>query len=208
MKKIETNLNLLTEFIKDFYVKNNYLPSVREMAKYLGIKSTSTINYYLNVLESRNIIKKNSDNKARAFEIIEYTCKNNAEFFANQANVSLLGNITAGSPILAVENYEDTYSFPSSLFGKDDLFMLKVFGESMIDAGILDGDYIVVHKQNTASNGDIVAVMIEDRVTCKRFYKEKDRYRLQPENLSFKPIYCDAVEILGLVVGVIRNQIN
>lgn len=210
MKKIDDNISKLTEYIFDFSEQNGYLPSVREMASFLDIKSTSTISYYLNVLEKRNILKRNSvKNKARAFELIKPEAENSFEEYdpTKFTRIPLVGTITAGNPILAVENFEETFAVPTSLFKGDDLFMLTVNGESMINAGILDGDLIIVHKQSYADNGEIVAALINDRATVKRFYKEKDRFRLQPENPNMEPIYTDEVSILGKVVGVIRKSV-
>lgn len=207
MRNIENNLTNLISFINDFNSTNGYLPSVREMANHLNIKSTSTINYYLNILEERNIIKRNSQkNIARAFEILKQPRVNIfGRITPRMIDVPLVGNITAGEPILAIENVEDSFSLPFNLFNNEDLFMLKVNGESMINAGINDGDTIVVHKQNYAVNGEIVVALISESATVKRFYKEPTMIRLQPENPSMQPIYCKEVQILGKVVGLIRK---
>ena len=206
MRNLENNLKALMDYIVDFNTQNGYLPSVREMANNVGIKSTSTINYYINILEQRNLLKRNSHNKARAFEIINNQPKQDYQPLHSLTNIPLVGTITAGTPILAVENIEGQFEFSQDLFGNGDLFMLNVSGESMIDAGIYDGDLIVVHKQQTAENGEIVAALIDDSATVKRFYKEKDCIRLQPENPTMSPIYLDNVVILGKVVGLIRKM--
>ena len=209
MRNLENNLKLLMEYIKNFNEDNGYLPSIREMANHIGIKSTSTINYYINILEQRNLIKRNEQkNRARAFEIVKQTPKmpqyNTA--FMGMKNIPLVGTITAGQPILAVENIDGEFGFSNDLFGTGDLFMLRIKGDSMIDAGILNNDLIVVHKQSVAENGEIVAVLIDDSATCKRFYKENGRIRLQPENPTMEPIYIDDATILGKVVGLVRNM--
>ena len=128
------------------------------------------------------------------------------EFCPNIVNIPLVGTITAGTPILAVENIESQFGFPEDMFGSNELFMLNVTGESMIDAGIYNNDIIIVHKQNYANNGEIVAALIDDCATVKRFFKEKDRIRLQPENSTMSPIYCDNCLILGKVVGLVRRM--
>lgn len=202
MKKIDKNLKDLFEYIKDFINEKKYPPSVREMAKFLDIKSTSTIHYYLNKLEEYNLIKRDT-NKNRAIEIV-----NNLKTLEDNLNYSiipLVGTIAAGEPILASENIEDVFSFNKSFFPMEDLFMLTIKGESMINAGILNGDKIIVQKQNTAKNGDIVVAMIDGNVTTKRFFKENDIIRLQPENDTMEPIYSNMVSILGVVVGLVRK---
>lgn len=200
MKKIEQNLDKLVNYIRDCSENMNYLPSVREMAHHLGIKSTSTISYYLDILEQRGIIRKNSNLKARAFEIVSKKEE------IPMVQVPLVGRVTCGTPILAVENYESIYAFPQNLFNSQDLFMLQAEGNSMINAGIHNGDYIVVHKQSTAENGDIVVAMVDYHATVKRFYRETGRFRLQPENDTMSPIYTSSVIILGKVVGLIRKM--
>lgn len=208
MRNLENNLKNLMHFISEFNDQNGYLPSIREMAKHIGIKSTSTINYYINILEQRNLIKRNSQNKARAFEIVKDMprfVKYN-EYCPEITNIPLVGTITAGMPILAVENIESQFGFPDDMFGSNDLFMLNVTGESMINAGIYNNDIIIVHKQSTANNGDIVAALIDDCATVKRFYKEENRIRLQPENPTMQPIYANDVIILGKVVGLVRKM--
>lgn len=208
MRNLENNLKMLMKYIVDFNDDNGYLPSVREMANHIGIKSTSTINYYINILEQRNLLKRNiQKNKARAFEILAAQKPEKPTYAPPHKliNIPLVGTITAGKPILAVENIDDNFEVSADLFGNGNLFMLRVKGESMIDAGINDGDLIVVNKQQTAQNGEIVAVLIDDSATVKRFYKEQNRIRLQPENTTMQPIYVDDCTILGKVVGLVRK---
>ena len=209
MRNLETNLKNLMDYIVEFSNTYGYMPSVREMANHIGIKSTSTINYYISILEQRNYLKRNSSkNKARALEIIKETPKfvRFNEYCPEITNIPLVGTITAGTPILAIENIESQFGFPEDMFGSGDLFMLNVTGESMIDAGIYNNDIIIVHKQSYADNGEIVAALIDDCATVKRFFKEKDRIRLQPENSTMSPIYCDNCVILGKVVGLVRRM--
>ena len=209
MRNLDENIKKLMDYIVDFNSKNGYMPSIREMAKEIGIKSTSTINYYINILEEKNLLKRNSQkNRARAFEIVKETPKfvRYNEYCPEITNIPLVGTITAGQPILAVENIESQFGFPDDMFGSGDLFMLNVTGESMINAGIYNNDIIIVHKQSYAQNGEIVAALIDDCATVKRFYKEKDRIRLQPENPTMNPIYCDECLILGKVVGLVRKM--
>lgn len=209
MRNLEENIKNLMTFINDFNEKHGYIPSVREMAQHIGVKSTSTVNYYIDVLEQRNFIKRSKGKGvARALEIVRETptfVRYN-EYCPEITNIPLVGTITAGSPILAIENIEAQFGFPEDLFGADDLFMLNVTGESMINAGIYNNDIIVVRKQNTANNGDIVAALIDDCATVKRFFKEDNRIRLQPENPTMGPIYTDNCTILGKVVGLVRRM--
>ncbi|MGD9900937.1 MAG: transcriptional repressor LexA [Spirochaetales bacterium] len=210
MKKSEENLLKLYKFIKSFTASNGYPPTVREMATYLDVKSTSTIAYYLDKLEKDNKIKK-SPSKNRALELLGDAKKEKSVIKTSvpvdflTTPIPMLGNITAGQPILAVEEHDEVYNMPKELFGGDGLFMLKVKGESMINAGIYDGDKIIVQQQSNAKNGDIVVALIEDEATVKTFYKESNRYRLQPENDTMQPIYVNEVSILGKVVGLIRK---
>ena len=198
MKKSSKEEELLA-FIKNHQEEFGYPPTVREMCRAIKVSSTSTISYYLNKLETSGLIKK-SPNKNRALEIVGETFN-----FSDYVKIPIVGKITAGEPILAVENTEEYFIASPSLFRGDGLFILTVSGESMINAGIFNGDKIVVRQQSTAQNGEIVAALIDGLATVKRFYKEENRYRLQPENDTMEPIYTDHVEILGKVVGLIRK---
>ena len=198
MKKFSKEEELLA-FIKNHQEEFGYPPTVREMCRAIKVSSTSTISYYLNKLETSGLIKK-SPNKNRALEIVGETFN-----FSDYVKIPIVGKITAGEPILAVENTEEYFIASPSLFRGDGLFILTVSGESMINAGIFNGDKIVVRQQSTAQNGEIVAALIDGLATVKRFYKEENRYRLQPENDTMEPIYTDHVELLGKVVGLIRK---
>ena len=198
----------LLNFIKNYQNDNGYPPTVREMCKAIKVSSTSTIFYYLNKLESSNKIRK-SPNKNRALEIIDNeiatvsTIKPISD--ENLTKIPVLGTVTCGEPILAVQTSEEYFMVSKTLFKGDDLFMLTAKGDSMINAGIFDGDKIVLRQQSTANNGDIVAALIEDSATIKRFYKENNHYRLQPENDAYSPIIVNNVQILGKVVGLVRK---
>ena len=167
---------------------------MREICAKLNIKSTASAYYYIEKLTDSGLLSK-SPNKNRAVSF-----KKNSS-----VNVPLIGTVTAGQPIFAYENYEDYYSFPSGYFNGTDLFMLNVQGSSMIEADIHDGDKIVVRKQNTAENGDIVVALIEDSATVKRFYKKDGYYVLHPENETMADIIVEEVAILGKVIGLVRS---
>ena len=193
----------ILQFLKDELNRKGYPPSVREICSAIDLKSTSTAHTHLNQLEKKGYIRKDPT-KPRAIEILD---SNNDNFFGRKEiiNVPLVGSVTAGSPILAVENIEDYIPLPSSLIDYSDAFILKVKGESMINAGIMDGDFIVVNQSPVARNGEIVVALLDDsEATVKRFFKEADRIRLQPENSFMDPIYVNEVTILGTVKGVFR----
>lgn len=197
----------LLEFIKSYQIDNGFPPTVREMCKAIKVSSTSTIFYYLNKLENANKIKKNP-NKNRALEIVDSGVANIKTISTSEENLTripVLGTVTCGEPILAVQTSEEYFMVSPTLFKGEDLFMLTAKGESMINAGIYDGDKIVLKQQSYASNGDIVAALIDDSATIKRFFKENGHYRLQPENDTMSPIIVDYVQILGKVVGLVRK---
>ncbi len=189
-----------------------YAPSVREIGKEVGLSSTATVHGYLERLQDTGYIRK-EDNKGRTLKLLknsegEPVIDKKKDFYTDRelVDVPLVGKITAGAPILAVENVTDTFPIPIDFVGNSESFMLTVRGESMIEAGILDGDYILVKKQNTANNGEIVVALIEDEATVKTFYKENGHIRLQPENSSMDPIIVPDCKILGKVGGVFRKM--
>ncbi|MCD7729679.1 MAG: transcriptional repressor LexA [Clostridia bacterium] len=192
--KIDDKLQLVYEFIQKYVAENGYAPSVREICANCNLKSTATAYQYLNKLNERGYIKK-TDNKKRAVSIKQ-----------SAINVPLIGTVAAGQPIFATENYEDVYTLPSNFFGSDDMFMLTVKGDSMINIGILSGDKIVVRKQQTADNGEIVVALVDDSATVKRFYKRNGKIVLHPENDDMEDMIFDDVSILGKVVGLMRNM--
>ncbi len=202
----------ILKFIEEQVVENGYPPSVREIGKAIGLSSTATVHAYLAKLEKQGFIKK-EDKKGRTLKVIKGTDgqpikKENKNFYAQRelVDVPVIGKITAGQPILAVENVTDTFPIPIDFVGNSESFMLTVRGESMIEAGILDGDYILVKKQSNASNGEIVVALIEDEATVKTFYKENGHIRLQPENHTMDPIIVPDCKILGKVAGVFRKM--
>lgn len=201
-EKLNETLLKTMRVIKLHIDKNGYPPTVRELMDYLDVKSTSTIAYYLDKLEGLGQIRRDP-NKNRTIEIIPD--RSSTKNKINTIKVPLIGEAAAGKPILAIENFEDVYELPDDMFSGSELYMLRIKGDSMINAGIFDGDKIVVKKQSYADNRDIVVAMINGSVTVKRFYKEENHVRLQPENDTMKPIYCFSVDILGKVVGLIRN---
>lgn len=202
MKKIEDNLNKLMEYITGVVSAQGIVPSIREMCANIGVTSTSTINYYLNILEERGYIKR-SFNKNRSIELTDKAKQNITP--PNMKSVGLVGKVAAGIPIFAEENKIDNFMFSKNLFNFENMFMLKVQGDSMIDASILDGDFVVVKQSQDAENGQIVVAMVEDGATVKTFYKEKDCIRLQPENPLYQPIISPDIQILGIVVGLVRK---
>lgn len=199
-KRQEDTLN----YVKEYIVSHGYPPTVREIALAIDVSSPATVQAHLDQLADKGYIKKGS-NKNRTIELMVEN-----EFLpANEdiTKVPLLGKVTAGSPIEAIENPNEFFTLPSYLIPKDkEVFTLNVSGESMIEAGILDGDIVIVEKATTARNGEIVVAMTEDNeVTLKRFYKEKDHFRLQPENSTMEPIILDTVFILGKAIGLYRK---
>ncbi len=202
MKKIEDNLKKLMDYITGAVSAQGIVPSIREMCANIGVTSTSTINYYLNILEERGYIKR-SFNKNRSIELTDKAKQNITP--PNMKSVGLVGKVAAGIPIFAEENKIDNFMFSKNLFNFENMFMLKVQGDSMIDASILDGDFVVVKQSQDAENGQIVVAMVEDGATVKTFYKEKDCIRLQPENPLYQPIISPDIQILGVVVGLVRK---
>ena len=195
----------LLDYIRVFQDKNGFPPSVREMCEAINVSSTSTIAYYLTKLEDNGLIRK-THNKNRAIEILDKFPKVvNTDDRGDYISIPMLGTITAGQPILAVENYDECYMVSPNLFRGDGLFMLTVRGESMINAGILSGDKIVVRQQSYAENGDIVAALIDGSATVKRFYREDGHFRLQPENDTMKPFIFKNITILGKAIGLYRK---
>jgi len=195
MKKTEEKINKIYQYVSDYSVNKGFPPSIREICSYMNFKSTSTAQYYLNIMKESGLISK-ENNKKRALSIPNEV---------NYIKVPLIGTVTAGEPIFAVENLEDYYPIPTEFSTDSDLFMLRVKGSSMIEAGIFDGDKIIVKKQNSASNGDIVVAFYNECSTVKRFFKKDNKIILHPENSSMSDIVLDHVEILGKVQGLIRK---
>ena len=201
----------ILKFIEKQINDKGYPPSVREIGKAVGLSSTATVHGYLAKLTKKGYIKK-EDQKGRTLRVLKGGLADNEKSSPKPlyngrelVDVPVIGKITAGAPILAVENVTDTFPIPIDFVGNSESFMLTVRGESMIEAGILDGDYILVKRQNSARNGQIVVALIEDEATVKTFYKEKDYIRLQPENSTMDPIIVPDCKILGVVGGVFRK---
>lgn len=192
----------ILEFIKSEILSKGYPPSVREICEAVKLKSTSSVHAHLETLERNGYIRRDPT-KPRTIEIID----DNFNLTRREmVNVPMVGQVAAGSPILAVENIENYFPIPAELLPNSQVFMLKVKGESMINAGILNGDWIVVEQTNLARNGDMVVALIDDSATVKTFYKENGYIRLQPENDSMEPIIVEDVSILGKVIALYRNM--
>lgn len=191
------------EFLKRYVQDKGYPPSVREICVAVSLKSTSTVHGHLKKLEEKGFIRRDPT-KPRALEIMGA----NRPLSKEMLTIPIVGKVTAGLPILAQENIEDEFTIPSSFIKHDkELFILKVTGNSMIEAGIHDGDLAIIEKTSYAQNGDKVVVLIENEATLKTFYKEKDYYRLQPENKTMEPIIVKECSILGQLVGIYRNYV-
>lgn len=198
--RISNKQKEILEYLKSQIINKGYPPAVREICEAVKLKSTSSVHSHLETLEKNGYIRRDPS-KPRAIEIID------DEFNLTRrelVNVPIVGTITAGQPILAVENVDSYFPIPSEYMPNEETFMLLVKGESMINAGIFDGDKILVQKQSHAKNGDIVVALIEDEVTVKTFYKENGYYRLQPENDTMDPIIVPELNILGKVIGLFR----
>jgi len=197
---------MILEFIKEQLLSKGYPPSVREICQAVGLKSTSTVHSHLNKLEKLGYIRRDPT-KPRAIEILDggNVFVNNNNTMQEMINLPLVGQVTAGEPILAQQNIQEYIPLPAQLIKGNDTFLLKVKGESMINAGIFDGDQVLVKQQSTAEDGDIVVALIDDGATVKTFHKEKGYYRLQPENDTMEPILVhEGLQILGKVFGVFR----
>lgn len=196
MNNLSEKEKLIYKYILNCITNDGYSPSVRDICKAVGIKSTSTVHLYIEKLKDKGYLKK-SDNISRSLR------PNSAE---TVYRVPILGKVTAGLPITAIENHDGYYNFSAEgmNFDPEKLFALKVSGKSMIEAGIMDGDIVIVEKTPVANNGQIVVALVEDSATVKTFYKENGKYRLQPENRDMDPIIVDSVSILGKVVASVR----
>ncbi|MBQ0026608.1 MAG: transcriptional repressor LexA [Lachnospiraceae bacterium] len=197
----------ILEFIKTEILSKGYPPSIREICEAVGLKSTSSVHAYLNVLEEKGLIERR-DAKNRAITITDDEFNLTGR---EMIHIPVIGQVAAGSPILAEQNIEDYFSMPAGMLpptGGADVFMLNVHGDSMIDMGIYDGDKVICRQTSTARNGEVVVALVDDSATVKRFYKEDGYYRLQPENTSMDPIIVDHCDVLGSVVGLVRFNIH
>ena len=198
--KISKKQQEILEYIKNQILQRGFPPAVREICEAVNLKSTSSVHSHLETLEKNGYIRRDPT-KPRAIEILDDTFNLTRR---EMVNVPIIGQVAAGQPILAEQNIEDYFPIPADRMPNKQTFLLKVKGESMINAGILDGDYVLVEQDSTASNGDMVVALVEDSATVKTFYKEEGVFRLQPENDFMDPIIVKEVSILGKVIGVIR----
>ena len=200
MSELSAKQRQILEYMKAEVREKGYPPSVREICDAVGLKSTSTVHGHLSRLEKKGLIRRDPT-KPRAIEILDESFN---MIRREMVNVPIIGTVAAGQPILAEQNIEGYFPIPTEYMPNKQSFMLKVKGESMINAGIFDGDKVLVKQQATAENGDIVVALVDDSATVKTYYKENGHYRLQPENDSMDPIIVDKCEILGKVFGVFR----
>ncbi|MBK5211905.1 MAG: transcriptional repressor LexA [Coriobacteriia bacterium] len=213
-QKITAKQEAVYDYIKSYIELNSFPPSVRDVAEALGVSSPATIHGHISTLVEKGYLSRNAG-KSRALSLLadpqdrESILKDNEGpsdpglSYGEVVGVPVVGSVAAGSPILAEENIEDTYALPASLI-HGETYMLRVKGESMINIGIFDGDLVIVRKQDTANNGDVVVALLEDSATVKTYYREANRIRLQPENDTMEPIYSTDVRIAGKVVGLLR----
>ncbi|MCY1600261.1 transcriptional repressor LexA [Staphylococcus pettenkoferi] len=207
MKELTKRQSEILDFIKYVVQNKGYPPSVREIGEAVGLASSSTVHGHLSRLEEKGYIRRDPT-KPRAIEIVNEELEDAIDI-EETIQVPVIGKVTAGVPITAVENVEEYFPLPEHFTSthNSDIFILNVVGDSMIEAGILNGDKVIVRSQSIAENGDIIVAMTEDEeATVKRFFKEKTRYRLQPENSTMDPIYLDQVSVLGKVVGLFREM--
>ena len=198
--KISRKQQEILEYIKNQILQRGFPPAVREICEAVNLKSTSSVHSHLETLEKNGYIRRDPT-KPRAIEILDDTFNLTRR---EMVNVPIIGQVAAGQPILAEQNIEDYFPIPADRMPNKQTFLLKVKGESMINAGILDGDYVLVEQDSTASNGDMVVALVEDSATVKTFYKEEGVFRLQPENDFMDPIIVKEVSILGKVIAVMR----
>lgn len=209
-RNISKRQQQIYDFIRSYQLEKGYPPSVREMAAAVGLSSPSTVHAHLNALEERGLIKRDAT-KPRALEVFneDGSSAKLAEVKESpdrgSITLPLVGRVAAGLPILAEQNVEDTFTVPTEIATDSSSFVLEVHGESMINAGIFNGDYIIVREQKTSMNGEIIVALIDGEATVKTFYKERGRVRLQPENDTMEPIYAENPIILGKVVALMRR---
>jgi repressor LexA len=194
------------DFIKKYSARHGYPPTVRDIGKAVGLASSSTVHAHLANLEKVGLLRRDPS-KPRAIELLDKAVDAAKNVIGGQSGLPLVGQVAAGQPILAEENIEDYVPVPGIAGGDEGEFVLGVRGDSMIDAGILDGDFVVVRRQDTATDGEIVVALVGEEATVKRFFKESDHVRLQPENETMEPIRTRDVAIVGRVVGVFRKVV-
>ncbi len=205
MKNLTARQNQVLTYIAEYIRSHNYPPTIREISEYLGISVKGAYDH-VKALQKKGRIQCN-DNRSRTIELVQNGDQVEDEEQPRVIDVPLLGNVAAGVPLLSEENFEGSISVPADMLANGRHFALNVSGDSMIDAGIFSGDIGIFVQQPTASNGEIVVAMVDDAVTLKRFYKEKNRIRLQPENDAFRPIYSQNVRVLGKLVHLLRSYV-
>lgn len=205
MEELSSRQREILEYILSEVQKKGYPPSVREIGEAVGLSSSSTVHAHLEKLEQLGYLRRDPT-KPRAIEVLVGSAADDqVEMIKDLRTVPVVGLVTAGEPILAEQNIQGYFPLPRDFSSAEELFMLKVRGDSMIDAGIYEDDLVVVNKTSAANNGDIVVALLEDEATVKRFYKEAKSIRLQPENEKYQPIVSDRIQVLGKVVGLIRK---
>ncbi len=202
MEPLTEKQQLILNYIKSQVKLNGVVPSIREICQASGLSSTSSVHLHLETLEKKGYIRR-KQSKTRNIEILEKNFYKNS--YDELVNVPILGNVSAGIPTFATESIESYFPISVSYLKNNDAFMLKVFGDSMINAGIYDGDLVLVNKQSTANNRDIVIALIDDETTCKRFFIEDNTIVLKPENSLYEPIKSNNIIILGKVIGLFRS---
>ena len=202
--KISPKQKEILEYIKSQILERGFPPAVRDICEAVHLKSTSSVHSHLETLEKNGYIRRDPT-KPRAIEILDEAFQLNRK---EMVQVPVVGNVAAGMPILAVENIEDYFPMPVEMLPNKDIFILRVKGDSMINMGILDGDYVIVAQTDTADNGEVVVALVDDSATVKRFYKEEGYYRLQPENDEMAPIIVPEVTVQGKVIGLLRMNIS
>lgn len=202
-KELTPRRREILDFIVDYIDDNGYPPTVREIGQAVGLSSSSSVHFHLKALESSGYLQRDGSLTRAIRPILDEKASSDSTP-GESHEIPVIGRVAAGEPIFAAENTEDLLTMPRTLFPDNDMFMLEVKGDSMIGAGILDGDYVIVHAQETAENGDIVVALMEDEATVKRFYRRQDHIELQPENESMDPIKVSDVQIVGRVRGVMR----
>ena len=202
-REITARQTQILDFIRSEIHRRGFPPSVREIGEAVGLSSSSTVHSHLAALEAKGSIRRDPS-KPRALEVLDYRDTDRAIDYGQVRAVPVVGQVAAGAPLLASENIESTMSLPNEM-ADESTFILRVKGDSMIEAGILDGDYVVVRQQPHAENGEIVVALIDEDATVKSYYREADRIRLQPENSTMDPIYSTDVTVLGKVVALFRR---
>lgn len=207
--KLSKRQAAIYDYICSYTAERGFPPSVREIGSAVGLASPSTVHMHLKVLQERGLIRRDSK-KPRTIEVVNDDTTQHLATVTQDANnniitLPIVGNVAAGTPILAEQNIEDSITLPTSIVGDSSSFVLKVRGQSMINAGIFDGDYVIVREQHDAHDGEIVVALIDESATVKTFYREKDQIRLQPENDAMNPIYVKDASIIGRVTALIRS---